>query len=267
MDTELRDKRVLVTGSTRGIGRATARAFLREGAEVILHGRGESDVAARLTDEMGLRSGQVAYVAGDLATPEGSAAAIDQIRAIGSVDVLVNNVGIFEDKPFGELSDADWQRMFDVNVMSSVRMTRALLPDMTRRGWGRIVFVASEQSAKPNPTMMHYAMSKAAQVSIARAHAELARGTGVTVNSVLVAPTWTEGVETFLGARAEEAGTTTEAMRTAYFEEGDGISSLIGRFAEPDEVAAQIVFLCSGAASAITGAAQRVDGGIVRSLY
>jgi len=150
--------------------------------------------------------------------------------------------------------------------MSGVRLTRALFPGMLSRNWGRVVFIASEQSAKPNPDMLHYAMSKTAQVAVARGLAELTKGTRVTVNSVLVAPTWSEGVETFLEKMAPAAGKTVAEMRTAYFD-GPGASSLLQRWATPEEIAAQVVFLCSERASAVNGAAQRVDGGIVRSLF
>ena len=156
--------------------------------------------------------------------------------------------------------------MFELNVMSGVRLARALMPGMLERNWGRIVFVASDQSVKPNTGMAHYAMSKAAQVSIARSLAELTKGTRVTVNSALVAPTWSEGVEVFLQKIAPGLGKTVDEMRSAYFET-TGASSLLQRWAEPQEIAAQIAFLCSERASAINGAAQRVDGGIVRSLF
>jgi NAD(P)-dependent dehydrogenase (short-subunit alcohol dehydrogenase family) len=150
--------------------------------------------------------------------------------------------------------------------MSGVRLTRGLLPGMLERNWGRVVFVASEQSVKPNPDMLHYATTKTAQVSLARGLAELTRGSRVTVNSALVAPTWSEGVEIFLGGIAAETGKTVDEMRSAYFET-TGAASLLQRWATPAEIAAQIVFLCSERASAINGAAQRVDGGIVRSLF
>jgi len=182
------------------------------------------------------------------------------------VDILVNNVGYFEVKKFTELSDRDWLDMFELNVMSGVRLTRALFPGMLARNRGRVVFIASEQSSKPNADMLHYAMSKTAQVSIARGLAELTKGTAVTVNSVLVAPTWSEGVEAFLEKLAPAAGKTLEQMRSAYFE-GPGAASLLQRWATPGEIAAQVVFLCSEQASAINGAAQRVDGGIMRSLF
>lgn len=261
MNLNLTGQRALVTGSTEGIGRAIAQSLAAEGVHVIINGRHRpkaESVAATLP---------AATVAiGDLSTPAGAAQAIEEVRSGGPLDILVNNVGFFEVKPFAQLEDTDWQAMFDRNVMSSVRMAKAFLPEMLRRRSGRIVFIASEQSVKPNPEMLHYAMTKAAQVSVSRGLAELTRGTGVTVNSVLVAPTWTEGVERFLEDAARAQGTTRDTLRKDYFINGDGASSLLARFAEPSEIAAQVTFLCSPQAAAINGAAQRVDGGIIRSM-
>jgi len=254
----------LVTGSTLGIGRAIAQALVAEGARVIVNGRREQavkDAVAALS-----RHGEAHGIVADLATAEGAQRVAEGAAKIGAVDMLVNNAGFFEVKEFVDITDRDWTEMFELNVMSGVRLTRALFPGMLARNWGRVVFIASEQSVKPNPAMIHYAMSKTAQVSIARGLAELTRGTGVTVNSVLVAPTWSEGVETFLEKQAPGAGKTVAEMRTAYFD-GPGASSLLQRWATPEEIAAQVVFLCSERASAINGAAQRVDGGIVRSLF
>ncbi|MGC4075154.1 MAG: SDR family oxidoreductase [Nibricoccus sp.] len=261
MNLNLTNKRALVTGSTEGIGRAIAQSLAAEGARVIINGRNRQKAQAIADTIPG-----ATVAIGDLSTPAGAAQAIAEIRAGGPLDILINNVGFFEVKPLAQLEDADWQGMFDKNVMSSVRMSKAFLPEMLQRKTGRIVFIASEQSAKPNPEMLHYAMTKAAQVSISRGLAELTRGTGVTVNSVLVAPTWTEGVERFLGDAAKEAGTTRDALRDDYFVNGDGVSSLIARFAQPEEIAAQVTFLCSSQAAAVNGAAQRVDGGIIRSM-
>jgi NAD(P)-dependent dehydrogenase (short-subunit alcohol dehydrogenase family) len=264
MDFGIQGRLALVTGSTQGIGRAVARALLAEGARVIVNGRDE----ARLRETVGAlaRTGETHGVAADLATAEGARKVLGAAARIGPVDILVNNVGYFEVKEFADIADRDWTDMFELNVMSGVRLARALLPGMLERNWGRVVFIASDQSAKPNPGMAHYAMSKAAQVSIARSLAELTRGTRVTVNSALVAPTWSEGVEVFLRKIAPGLGKTVDEMRTAYFET-TGASSLIQRWAEPEEIAAQIAFLCSERASAVNGAAQRVDGGIVRSLF
>jgi len=264
MDLGIKGRLALVTGSTMGIGRAVAEALAAEGARVIVNGRNEStvkDAVAALS-----RHGAAHGIAADLATAAGARKVVDALARIGAVDILVNNVGLFEVREFTEISDRDWLDMFELNVMSGVRLSRALLPGMLERDWGRIVFIASDQSAKPNPGMAHYAMSKAAQVSIARSLAELTRGTRVTVNSALVAPTWSEGVEAFLTKIAPGQGKTVDEMRTAYFET-TGASSLLQRWATPEEIAAQITFLCSERASAINGAAQRVDGGIIRSLF
>lgn len=264
MDLEIKGRLALVTGSTQGIGRAIAETLVAEGARVIVNGRD----SARLKDAVSALSahGEAHGVAADLSTAEGARKVIDAAAAVGAVDILVNNVGYFEVREFGELSDEDWLDMFELNVMSGVRLSRALLPGMLERNWGRIVFIGSDQSAKPNRDMAHYAMSKAAQVSIARSLAELTKGTRVTVNSALVAPTWSEGVEVFLSTMAPGLGKTVDEMRTAYFQ-GPGASSLLQRWATPREIAAQIAFLCSEQASAINGAAQRVDGGIIRSLF
>lgn len=264
MNLELTGRLALVTGSTKGIGRAIAQALLAEGARVIVNGRNDLDVH-KAADALS-SDGRAFGVAADLATPEGARQLVDAATAIGPVDILVNNVGYFEVKTFTDLSDTDWLDMFELNVMSGVRLARALFPGMLERNRGRIVFIASDQSAKPNLDMAHYAMSKAAQVSVARSLAELTRGTRVTVNSVLVAPTWSEGVEIFLEKAARESGGSVEMMRTEYFRT-TGASSLLQRWATPEEIAAQVVFLCSERASAVNGAAQRVDGGIVRSLF
>jgi len=264
MDLGIKGRLALVTGSTMGIGHAIAKALAAEGARVIVNGRNEATVKDAVAELS--RRGTAHGIAADLATAAGSRKVLDTLAGIGPVDILVNNVGYFEVKEFTGISDRDWLDMFELNVMSGVRLSRALLPGMLERNWGRIVFIASDQSAKPNPGMAHYAMSKAAQVSIARSLAELTKGTRVTVNSAIVAPTWSEGVEAFLGKIAPGLGSTVDELRTAYFET-TGATSLLQRWATPDEIAAQIAFLCSERASAINGSAQRVDGGIVRSLF
>jgi NAD(P)-dependent dehydrogenase (short-subunit alcohol dehydrogenase family) len=264
MDLKIKGRLALVTGSTMGIGRAIAETLAAEGARVIVNSRNEA--AVKNTVAALSRHGTAHGIAADLATAAGARKVAEAAARIGPVDILVNNVGFFEVKEFTEISDKDWLDMFELNVMSGVRLTRALLPGMLQRNWGRVVFISSEQSARPNPSMLHYAMSKTAQVSIARGLAELTRGTGVTVNSALVAPTWSEGVEAFLGKVAPGLGKTVDEMRTAYFET-TGAASLLQRWATPEEIASQIAFLCSERASAINGAAQRVDGGIIRSLF
>ena len=264
MDMKLKGKLALVTGSTMGIGRAVAEMLVAEGARVIVNGRKDGavkDAVAALS-----RDGDAHGIVADLMTAEGAKKVVDGAAKIGAVDILVNNVGFFEVKEFSAITDRDWLEMFELNVMSGVRLSRSLFPGMLERNWGRIVFIASEQSVKPNPAMIHYAMSKTAQVSVARGLAELTRGTAVTVNSVLVAPTWSEGVETFLQKQLPGSGKTLDEMRSAYFD-GPGASSLLPRWATPEEIAAQVVFLCSERAAAINGAAQRVEGGIVRSLF
>jgi NAD(P)-dependent dehydrogenase (short-subunit alcohol dehydrogenase family) len=264
MDLGIGNRLALVTGSTLGIGRAIAQALLAEGARVIVNGRNEDTVRDTVAELS--RHGEAHGVAADLSSAEGATRILDDIEHLGPVDILINNVGCFEVKKFTDLADADWLDMFQLNVMSGVRLSRALFPGMLARNRGRVVFIASDQSAKPNVDMMHYAMTKAAQVSIARSLAELTRGTQVTVNSVLVAPTWSEGVEVFLAKAAPGLGKTVDELRGDYFKT-TGASSLLQRWATPDEIAAQVVFLCSERASAINGAAQRADGGIVRSLF
>ncbi len=264
MDLNIKNRLALVTGSTQGIGRAIAQALATEGARVIVNGRREATVRATVAALS--KIGEAHGIAADLATAAGAQQLVSESARIGEIDILVNNVGYFEVKKFTDISDQDWIDMIELNVMSGVRVTRALFPGMLQRNWGRVVFIASEQSVKPNPDMLHYAMTKTAQVAIARGLAESTKGTGVTVNSVLVAPTWSEGVETFLAKIGPEEGKTVAEMRSAYFE-GPGATSLLQRWATPEEIAAQVAFLCSEQAAAINGAAQRVDGGIIRSLF
>lgn len=264
MDLGLKGKLALVTGSSEGIGRAVAEELLREGARVIVTGRSEAKLEVARAKLASL--GELHVVGSDLATSEGATALVRSVAEVGDLDILVNNVGFFEVRPFVETTDEQWQSMLEINLMSGVRLARAFLPTMLERGEGRVVFVSSEQANRPNPEMLHYAVAKTAQVALSRGLAELTRSTRVTVNSVIVAPTWTEGVETFLEPVASGLGRSVEEMRSAYFD-GDGYSSLIRRFAEPSEIAAEIAFLCSARASAINGAARRVDGGVVRSLF
>ncbi len=263
MDLGIRNKLALVTGSTAGIGYAIAKGLLEEGARVVINGRTKArvDQAVAALKPFGAALG----VDGDMATAAGAVRVVARVNAIGPLDILVNNVGYFEVKPLAELEDADWEAMFHLNVMSSVRMSKAFMPGMLERNSGRIVFIASEQSAKPNPVMLHYAMSKAAMVSVARGLAESTKGTNVTVNSVLAGATWSEGVEVFITKMAQSQGVAVETMKTDYFH-GEARNSLLQRFATPKEIADQVVFLCSANASAINGAAQRVEGGIIRSM-
>lgn len=263
MDLGLEGKNVLVTGSTAGIGFAAAKKFAEEGASVVVNGR----TAARVSEAVAalgklVPRGKVRGVAGDVSTEEGVRVLTDAVR---DVDVLVNNAGIFEPKPFEEIPDADWFRFFETNVMSGVRLSRYYLWGMLARDWGRIIFVSSESAVQIPVEMIHYGMTKTAQLAVARGLAERTRGTGVTVNSVLPGPTKSEGVADFVGALAEQQGISQEQVERDFFEHARP-SSLIGRFATPDEIANLIVYTGSQAASATTGAALRVDGGVVRSI-
>jgi NAD(P)-dependent dehydrogenase (short-subunit alcohol dehydrogenase family) len=263
MDLELQGKRALVTGSTAGIGLAAARLLAAEGAAVIVNGRTQERVdAAVRAISSAVRDAQVQGVAADLGTAEGCAR---MARAVPDVDILVNNLGIFEPKPFEEIPDTDWMRFFEVNVLSGVRLARHYLSGMRARDWGRIVFVSSESAVQIPAEMIHYGMTKTAQLAVARGIAETTVGTGITVNSVLPGPTASEGVTTFVGQMAESRGVDGATMEREFFASARP-SSLLQRFITPEEVGAMIVYVCSARASATNGAALRVDGGVVRSV-
>jgi NAD(P)-dependent dehydrogenase (short-subunit alcohol dehydrogenase family) len=264
VNLQLDGKLCLVTGSTKGIGLAVAKRLSAEGARVIVCGRSQAGVDA-VRQTLGDPS-RIFGIVSELSETASTSELLNQVQRIGIPDIVVHNVGFFELRPFFECDDEKWQAMFELNVMSGVRISRHLMPAMLARGTGRMVFVSSEQSLKPNPEMAHYAMSKTAQISIARSLAELTKGTSVTVNSVLVAPTWTEGVKTFLEPVAAASGHTIAEVQAEYFR-NDGQSSLIQRFAQPEEIADILAFLCSPLSSAINGAALRADGGIIRSLF
>ncbi len=263
MDLGIAGKRALVTGSTAGIGFATARALAREGAQVILNGRTQARVDAAVAGiRAELRGAHIGGVAADLGTAAGCEEVIDQVPV---VDILVNNVGIFEPKPFEDITDDDWMRFFEVNVLSGVRLTRHYLPSMRSRDWGRVVFVSSESAVQIPTEMIHYGMTKTAQLAIARGLAETLAGTNVTVNSVLPGPTSSEGVVGFVADLAAAQGVDAASVEREFFARARP-SSILQRFASPDEVAAMIVFVCGAPASATTGAALRVDGGVVRAI-
>jgi NAD(P)-dependent dehydrogenase (short-subunit alcohol dehydrogenase family) len=263
MDLELKGKRALVTGSTAGIGLAAARLLAAEGAAVTVNGRTQErvDAAVRAIGSA-VRGAQLQGVAADLGTAEGCAR---MTRAVPDVDILVNNLGIFEPKPFEEIPDADWMRFFEVNVLSGVRLARHYLPGMRSRDWGRIVFVSSESAVQIPAEMIHYGTTKTAQLAVARGIAETTVGTGITVNSVLPGPTASEGVTTFVTQMAASRGVDGATMEREFFATARP-SSLLQRFITPDEVGAMIVYVCSARASATNGAALRVDGGVVRSV-
>jgi NAD(P)-dependent dehydrogenase (short-subunit alcohol dehydrogenase family) len=263
MELGLRDKTVLVTGSTAGIGFATARLFAREGARVYLNGRSPERVeAAKEAIAQDVPGAKVESAIGDVASEAGVAAIV---KAVPAVDVLINNAGIFEPKPFEDITDADWMRFFETNVLSGVRLSRHYLASMRKRNWGRIVFVSSESALQIPVEMIHYGTTKTAQLAVARGLAEHVRGTGITVNSVLPGPTKSEGVGDFVRALAEQAKTTEAAVEADFFKSARP-SSLLGRFETPDEIANMIVYIASEAASATTGASVRVDGGVLRSI-
>lgn len=263
MDFGIAGKRALVTGSTAGIGFATAQALAREGAFVTVNGRTAARVEAAVEQIRTEHPGaHVSGVAADLSTADGCAHLIHELPA---TDILVNNMGIFEPKPFDQISDADWIRFFEANVLSGVRLARHYTPGMRAADWGRVVFVSSESALQIPVEMIHYGMTKTAQLAVARGLAETFASTGVTVNSVLPGPTASEGVATFVTRLGAERGLDAAQMEREFFTTARP-TSLLQRFATPDEVAALIVFVCSARASAITGASLRVDGGVVRAI-
>lgn len=263
MNLGLTGKVVLVTGSTAGIGYASALLFAKEGADVVINGRTDARIAsacAAITKEV--PSAKVRGIAADISQAAGIA---KLVTALPEVDVLVNNAGIFEPKAFEDIPDEDWMRFFEANVMSGVRLSRHYLKGMLAKNWGRMVFVSSESAVQIPAEMIHYGMTKTAQLAVARGLAERTQGTGVTVNSVLPGPTNSEGVGDFVRALAKQQG-ITEAQAEKDFFTTVRPSSLIKRFATVEEIANLIVYTCSTAASATTGAALRVDGGCVRSI-
>lgn len=263
MKLGLENKLVLVTGSTGGIGKGTAKSFLQEGARVIINGRTQKSVQATV-DELSA-FGTVYGIAADVSNAEESQILVDEVNKLGSLDVLINNTGVFEVKPFADVTDEEWLSYYQTNVLSSVRLSRAFLPGIIEKKWGRIINLASEAGIKPYPELVPYGVSKTSLITLSRGLAELAKGTGVTVNSVLPGPTWTEGFAKFITDLATEKGQELEPFIQEYFQESTP-TSLIQRFATVEEVADTIVFLSSVNAAAINGIAQRVEGGIIQSI-
>jgi hypothetical protein len=260
MDLQLADKLALVSGSTAGIGFAIAEALAAEGARVIINGRTASRVDEAVAKLKG--HGSVEGFAADLGTADGVAAITAKFP---DVEILVNNLGIFEPKPFEEIPDADWFRFFEVNVLSGVRLSRFYLPRMKARNWGRIVFVSSESAVQIPKEMIHYGMTKTAQLAISRGLAETTAGTNVTVNTVLPGPTDSEGVEQFVEQMAAARKVSRAEVEKEFFRSVRP-SSLLQRFARTEEVAAMVAFVCSPLSSATNGAALRVDGGVVQAI-
>ena len=264
MNLGLQGKLAVVSGSTAGIGLAIATALAAEGTKVVVNGRTQARVdAAVKTIQQSVAGAGVRGVAADLGTSSG----VDTfLRQVPDADILVNNLGIFDVKPFLEISDTEWLRFFEVNVLSGVRLARAYLPKMLKKNWGRIIFISSE-SAQHIPTeMIHYGMTKTAQVAIARGIAESVAGTGVTVNSVLAGPTASEGATTFLENMAKQQNVSTAEIEKQFFASARP-TSLLKRFETPEEVAAVVAFVASTQAVAINGAAVRAEGGVVRSIF
>jgi len=262
MDLQINGKLALVSGSTAGIGYAIAHRLAAEGADVIVNGRTQAAVDGAVERIRADAKGQVHGFAGDLSQ---AAAAAEVVRRHPGIAILVNNLGIFEPKAFEDIPDEDWQRFFDVNVLSGVRLARLVLPAMKQANWGRIIFISSESAVQIPTEMIHYGMTKTAQLAVSRGLAESVAGTGITVNSVLPGPTKSRGVGDFVGEMAKASGKTFEQVEAEFFEHVRP-TSLIKRFGTPEEVASMVAYVASSLASATTGAALRVDGGVVKSL-
>jgi NAD(P)-dependent dehydrogenase (short-subunit alcohol dehydrogenase family) len=263
MDLQLKGKIALVSGSTAGIGHAIAEALAREGARVIVNGRTTAAVDAAVAAMKSAAGGDVMGFAGDLSS---ASVAEKLVQQHPQVDILVNNLGIFEVKAFEEISDDEWKRFFDVNVLSGARLARLYLPYMRKRNWGRIIFISSESGVQIPAEMIHYGMTKAAQIAVARGLAEATAGTGITVNSILPGPTRSRGVGDFVADWAAKSGKSAQTVEDEFFKTARP-TSLIKRFATTEEVAAMVAFVASPLSAATNGAALRVDGGVVKSAF
>jgi NAD(P)-dependent dehydrogenase (short-subunit alcohol dehydrogenase family) len=259
MDLQLRDKLAVVSGSTAGIGYAIADALAKEGARVVVNGRTPAAVTEAVSK---IGQGALGF-AGDLSD---AAKAAELARKYPDVDILVNNLGIFEAKPFEEIPDEDWRRFFDVNVLSGVRLARAYLPGMKRRDWGRIIFISSESAIQIPTEMIHYGMTKTAQLAVSRGLAESVAGTRITVNCVLPGPTQSRGVNDFVAQMAKANNKSFEQIQKEFFEHVRP-TSLLKRFITPEEVGSFVAFVASPLAAATNGAALRVDGGVLKSAF
>jgi NAD(P)-dependent dehydrogenase (short-subunit alcohol dehydrogenase family) len=259
MDLQLRDKLAVVSGSTAGIGYAIAEALAKEGARVVVNGRTQAAVTEAVSK---IGQGALGF-AGDLSD---AAKAAELARKYPDVDILVNNLGIFEPKPFEEIPDEDWRRFFDVNVLSGVRLARAYLPGMKRRDWGRIIFISSESAIQIPTEMIHYGMTKTAQLAVSRGLAESVAGTRITVNCVLPGPTQSRGVNDFVAQMAKATNKSFEQIQKEFFEHVRP-TSLLKRFITPEEVGSFVAFVASPLAAATNGAALRVDGGVLKSAF
>jgi NAD(P)-dependent dehydrogenase (short-subunit alcohol dehydrogenase family) len=263
MDYQLTDKLCLVTGSTAGIGLAIARSLAAEGAEVIVNGRTDDRVAEAIDSiRQDIPAAKLKAFAGDLSEAE-------QVRELEArfqrLDVLVNNLGKYEPKPFEKITDEEWHSIIETNFFSGLRLSRTFLPGMLNRNWGRIIFISSESAVQIPVEMIHYGVTKTMQIALARGLAEITKGTGVTINSVLPGPTWSEGVEKFVKDMAGHSGKSAADVEKEFFQDVRP-SSLLQRFATVEEVAHMVAYVASPLSSATNGAALRVDGGVVRSI-
>jgi NAD(P)-dependent dehydrogenase (short-subunit alcohol dehydrogenase family) len=264
MDLKIKGKTAVVSGSTAGIGFAIAAALAAEGAKVIVNGRTEARVNAAVKKiRTSVENSHVRGVPADLGAARGVETFLEQVP---DADILVNNLGIFEPKPFLEIPDSDWFRFFEVNVLSGVRLSRHYLPGMLKKNWGRIIFISSESAQNIPAEMVHYGMTKTAQVAVARGLAESVAGTGVTVNSVLAGPTASEGVGVFVEEMAKQQGVTKAEIEKQFFA-AVRPSSLLKRFETPEEVASVVAFIAGTPAISINGSAVRAEGGVVRSIF
>jgi NAD(P)-dependent dehydrogenase (short-subunit alcohol dehydrogenase family) len=263
MNIDLRGKSALVTGSTTGIGHAIAKGLTGSGADVVVNGRTQAKVDAAVAAlAKAVPGSKVRGVAADVSTAAGCQTLV---AALPDVDILINNAGIFEPKGFFDIPDEDWSRFFEVNVMSGVRLSRAYLSGMLKRNWGRIVFISSESALNIPKEMIHYGMTKTAQLAVSRGLAEMTRGTAVTVNSVLPGPTMSEGVETFVKDLAKQNGQSVDEAASQFVKQFRP-TSLLQRFASVEEIANMVVYVASKEASATNGAALRAEGGIVQTI-
>jgi NAD(P)-dependent dehydrogenase (short-subunit alcohol dehydrogenase family) len=262
MDLHLTDKIALVTGATAGIGLEIARSLAAEGARVVITGRSQARLDTASHDIAASTGAAVTTILADPATVDGAAAIA---LAVPTVDILVNNLGIYESKAFADIADADWAHLFEVNVMSGVRLSRSVLPGMLERNWGRIIFISSESALAIPADMIHYATTKTAQLSIARGLAQLTRGTNVTVNSVLPGPTRSEGIVDFLKSQAKDPAAPIDQIEAEFFATSRS-ASIIQRMIEAGEVANLVTYLASPRSSATNGAALRAEGGLVNTI-
>jgi NAD(P)-dependent dehydrogenase (short-subunit alcohol dehydrogenase family) len=264
MDLQLQNKRAVVSGSSAGIGLAIAQSLAIEGADVVINGRNEArlEAAAKKIRTAGAK-GEVTISTADLGTGKGVDALLKQVP---TADILENNLGMYVPKPFEEITDEDWLKIFEVNVLSGIRLSRAYLPGMKKKNWGRIIFISSESGINIPAEMIHYGVTKTAQLAVSRGLAETTAGTGITVNAVLPGPTRSEGVEQFVEDMARSKKTDAATVEKEFFKSVRP-SSLLKRFATPEEVAAMVTYVASPLSSATNGAALRVDGGVVRSAF